>query len=59
MKSECLMKVKEVADLTSMSVSWVYQQVELNTIPHVRLGKSIRFRTDDIQAWIDDQAKSN
>jgi excisionase family DNA binding protein len=35
--------VKEAADLLRVPVSWLYERTRTNSIPHVKLGKYLRF----------------
>jgi excisionase family DNA binding protein len=53
--TEGLWKVKDVADFLAMSVSWVYKEVEAGKLPCVRIGAALRFRPDDIRAYLDGQ----
>ena len=32
---------------------WVYSEVRAGRLPHVRLGRYIRFRADAIDSWIE------
>jgi excisionase family DNA binding protein len=47
-----MLMVKEVAKRLNMSETWVYRQAQCRIIPHVRLGKSVRFIESDLEAWI-------
>lgn len=46
--------VQEAADLLRVPVSWLYERTRTNSIPHVKLGKYVRFDRDELAAWIDD-----
>lgn len=48
-----LLTVRQVAKYLGLSESWVRNMVDANKIPHARLGRSIRFRQEDIDNWID------
>ncbi len=47
-----LLTAEEVADLLRVTTSWVYAQSRAERIPHVRLGRYVRFRRDAIERWI-------
>ncbi|MGH8629365.1 MAG: helix-turn-helix domain-containing protein [Burkholderiales bacterium] len=50
--ADALMTAGEVARLLNVSAKKIYRMSQLGTIPHVRLGGSLRFRREDIQAWV-------
>jgi excisionase family DNA binding protein len=45
--------VKEAADLLRVPVSWLYERTRTNSIPHVKLGKYLRFDRDELTGWVD------
>jgi excisionase family DNA binding protein len=50
-----LMTVTEVAEFLRVPLSWVYDHVRpgcRDPLPHVKLGKYLRFRSSDIDAYI-------
>jgi excisionase family DNA binding protein len=46
--------VQEAADLLRVPVSWVYERTRTNSVPHVKLGKYLRFDRDELNAWLED-----
>lgn len=51
-----LLTVQDTARLLKVSVTWVYEHVRPDTedrLPHVKLGKYLRFDRRDLQAYID------
>jgi excisionase family DNA binding protein len=51
-----LLTVSQVACLLKVPVSWVYERTRRNgteQIPHVKLGKYLRFRRAAIDTWLD------
>lgn len=50
-----LLTVKQVADLLQVSSDWVFDQVKEDKIPHVRMGRNIRFRPLALQQWLAEQ----
>lgn len=51
-----LLNVAEVAEMLNVPVSWVYGRTRergMQRIPHVKLGKYLRFDADAIRNWIE------
>jgi excisionase family DNA binding protein len=44
--------VQDVARRFSVPVSWVYAKAEAGELPHVKLGRYLRFHAADIQAYL-------
>jgi excisionase family DNA binding protein len=51
---EDLLTASEVATLLRMTSGWVYQETRANRIPHLRLGRYVRYRRSAIEAWMGD-----
>ncbi len=47
-----LLKADEVAEMLEVSEDRVYQLVRENILPHVRLGRQVRFSTDALTNFI-------
>jgi excisionase family DNA binding protein len=47
-----LLTAEQVAELLGMSRDWVYAEVRAGRIPHVRLGRYVRFLESSIAAWV-------
>jgi excisionase family DNA binding protein len=47
--------VHEVADLLRVSTMTVYRLIKSGDLPAVRIGKSLRLREDDVDAFIANQ----
>jgi excisionase family DNA binding protein len=45
--------VADVAHFLSMSTSWVYKEAEAGRLPCVRIGAALRFRPDEIRAFLE------
>ena len=43
--------IDEAAALIRVPKSWVYERTRTNTIPHLKLGKYLRFDRDELAAW--------
>jgi excisionase family DNA binding protein len=46
--------VQEAADMLRVPVSWLYERTRTNSVPHVKLGKYLRFDRDELAAWVDE-----
>jgi excisionase family DNA binding protein len=51
-RHEPLLTSKDVAALLGMDVEWVRRRTRACDIPHVQLGRSVRYRAADIQRYI-------
>lgn len=57
MSTSLLLTADDLADLLGVHVQWVYKQVRRGRIPHVKLGRSLRFRREAIDAWLKEQER--
>lgn len=60
MSAEPLRTVREIAGLIQMSERWVRQQVNAADgppMPHFRMGKALRFRLSEVEAWMEEQLR--
>ena len=46
--------VQEAAELLRVPVSWLYERTRTNSVPHVKLGKYLRFDRDELNAWLEE-----
>jgi excisionase family DNA binding protein len=46
--------IQEAADLLRVPVSWLYERTRTNRVPHVKLGKYLRFDRDELAAWVNE-----
>jgi excisionase family DNA binding protein len=46
-----LLTAEQAAQLLNVSKWWVRQEARANRIPHVRLGRSVRFDAQALEAW--------
>jgi len=56
LSSEELMTVDEIAALLKVPVSWVYERCRrrgIDKIPHLKLGKYLRFSVPEVRAWME------
>lgn len=47
-----LLTADEVAQLLKVERSWVYDAARRGAIPHVRLGRYVRFHRESIETWL-------
>jgi excisionase family DNA binding protein len=47
-----LLTAEDVAGLIGMGTDWIYAQVRADRIPHLKLGRFVRFRAESIDQWI-------
>jgi excisionase family DNA binding protein len=51
-----LLSVDEAAQLLGVSQSFVYKLAESKAIPHIRLGRALRFDMRQIDTWLKRQS---
>jgi excisionase family DNA binding protein len=54
---ERLLDTAEIAEQLNMSVSTIRKWVHYGFIPHVKLGRAVRFREKDVEAWIEERTE--
>lgn len=47
-----LLDAKGAAEWLGVPSSWVLAEARADRIPHVRLGRYVRFRAEDLEAWV-------
>jgi excisionase family DNA binding protein len=50
-----LLTAPEVAERLQLTTDFVYRLCRERQIPHLRIGRTIRFRTDSIERWTQEQ----
>ena len=55
---ENLLTPHEIADVLGVAVSTIYQWTHEEYIPHVKLGRFVRFRVSEVQKWLDRKSLS-
>jgi len=60
MQTDNLITVNELAKKINVPVSWIYQRTRLGVkaIPHVRVGKYVRFNAEEVVAFFREQSES-
>jgi excisionase family DNA binding protein len=55
MESDRLLTAADVAERLSVPVSWVREHTRSGRIPHVQLGRYVRYREETVIGWIAEQ----
>lgn len=55
--SEPLLQAEQVAALLGVKRSSVYEYARTNQIPHVRIGRHVRFVRSDLESWLSRQRR--
>ena len=53
--SDRLVDAQAVANRLGVPVSWVREQTRSGAIPHLRLGRYVRFDLEDVDEWLQTQ----
>lgn len=53
-----LLTADEVAVMLRMTKAWVYAQTRANRIPHLSLGRYVRYRRSAVMAWLGEIERS-
>lgn len=49
---EKLLTIDELAKVLSVKKSTIYQWVHLGLIPHIKVGRLLRFKEENIEKWL-------
>jgi excisionase family DNA binding protein len=49
-----LLTAGEVAERLNVPKTWILESARNKAIPHVRLGRYVRFDLDDVERWLED-----
>lgn len=52
-----LLNAEQAADLLNVPATWVLSQARADRIPHVRLGRYVRFDGAELAAWCQTRAQ--
>jgi|ERR671922_78867 excisionase family DNA binding protein len=53
-----LLTAPDVAELLAVPERWVREQTRGGLIPHLRLGRYVRYRKDAVVRWLDEHERS-
>jgi len=54
-----LLEADDVAEYLGMRTDWVYREVRAGRLPHIRLGRAVRFRRESIEAWLESRERGS
>ena len=57
-----LLTIEELAEKLKIRKSWIYSRTRINgpdAIPHLKIGKYLRFCMDDVLTWLKDRQNDN
>jgi len=57
--SKRFLTVEELAELLQVPKSWIYDRTYRDAIPHLKIGKLLRFDEQKILEWLEEQEKGN
>ena len=55
MSADRLLTAGDVAELLAVPERWVREHTRGGLIPHLRLGRYVRYRRDAVLVWLDEQ----
>jgi excisionase family DNA binding protein len=55
--SDTLRTAVEIAEILSVPERWVREHTRSGLLPHVRLGRYVRYREESVQAWLVEQER--
>jgi len=56
---DALLTAEEVAALLQVTSSWVYAETRGHRIPHLRLGRYVRYRRSTLERWMEEMERSS
>jgi excisionase family DNA binding protein len=56
--SEPLLDAQAAAALLSVRPSWIYEAVRAGRLPHLKVGRHVRFLRSDLERWVIDQRRA-
>lgn len=56
---DVLLTAEEVASFLRVTRGWVYAETRARRIPHVRLGRYVRYRRSAVEAWVSELEASS
>ena len=54
-----LLSAEDVAQIIGMRVDLVYKLARRDEIPHLRFGRTLRFRAEAIDRWLEESERGN
>ena len=53
-----LIGINEMAKKLDVPVSWLYARTRTNDIPHLKVGKYVKFDPEKVMLWVQEQSNS-
>lgn len=53
--SEPLLRPDDAAKLLSVKPSWIYEATRTGRLPHLKIGRHLRYLRTDLEDWVKDQ----
>ena len=50
---EKLLGINEVSDIMGVKINTLYSWVHQNKIPHLKIGRLVKFRQSDLERWLE------
>ena len=57
--NQILIGVEEMAKKLDVPVSWLYARTRTNEIPHLKVGKYVRFNESEVWEWLKNQNEAD
>jgi excisionase family DNA binding protein len=57
--SDRLLTAEDVAQILGMRTDFLYRLAREGRIPHLRFGRTLRFRAEAIETWLEEQERGN
>jgi excisionase family DNA binding protein len=54
-----LLTAPQVSEVLALPVDHVYRLVREGRIPHLRFGRTVRFRAEAVQRWLEAEERGN
>ena len=55
---EKLLTPQEIAEVLGVQPSTIYQWTHQGYIPHIKIGKFVRFKEKDVERWVEKKANN-
>ena len=52
---EKLLSVQEASELLGVKVSTLYSWIHQGFVPHIKLGRLVKFSTSDLSQWVEER----
>lgn len=56
---EKLLTKEEIAEITGLSVPFIYKAVSAQGFPHYKIGRNLKFRISEVEKWISQRKRAS